>query len=145
VTQSTPALIELIMQASGVPTTNTAGEVKIVPDNDMVMYRLMDIPSDNYAAFLKEAKEFLNTAVQLENKVRTVSYDRILKEVMAIERYYNISITGKSSENGKLIKELLKDETLQRHIYKEEGGKGVLEKFASSQGDNEQRGRQHQQ
>lgn len=141
-TQSTPALIELIMRASGVPTPDGKGGFDVVPDNDMVMYRLMDIPSDNYAAFLKEAKEFLNSAIQLENRVRAVTYSKIVKEVMAIERYYNISITGKSSENGKLIKELLKDETLQKHVFKEEGGKSVLEKFAASQGDNEQRGRE---
>jgi len=122
-----------------VPSPDGKGGFDILPDNDMIMYRLLDVPADNYAAFLKEAKEFLNCAIQLEGKVRQVTYEKILKEVMAIERYYHISVTGKSSEQGKFIKELLKDETLQKHVFKEEGRHGVLEKFAASQGDTDNR------
>lgn len=136
-TSSTPALIELITKTIGSPVPDGNGGFATVPDNDMVVYRLMDIPSNNYAAYLKEAKEFLNTAVQMIGKVRTVSYERIVAEISAIERYYQISITGKASEQGKFIKELLKDETMQRHVFKQEGRKGFMQRMSGAQGEEE--------
>lgn len=144
-TSSTPALIDLVTKTVGSPVPDGKGGFSVVPDNDMIMYRLLDIPSDNYAAFVKEAKEFLNIAVQMSNKVRTVTYDRILREVTAIERYYQMSLTAKSSEDGKFIKELLRDETIQRLSVKEEGKQGLMQRFAAVQGDNESRDTQYQE
>lgn len=134
-TQSAPALIDLVTKTVGTPVSDGHGGFTVLPDNDMIMYRLMDIPTDNYSAFLKEAKEFLNMAMQMETHVRAVTYEQIVREARAIERYYQVSVTGKSSEQGKFIKELLKDETMQKHVFKTEGGRNVLERFAMAQGD----------
>jgi len=79
-TQSAPALLDLVTKTVGTPVSDGHGGFTVLPDNDMIMYRLMDIPTDNYSAFLKEAKEFLNMAMQMETHVRAVTYDQIVRE-----------------------------------------------------------------
>lgn len=134
-TEPIPALIDLIVQTSGQIRVTDEGDVITIPDNEFIKFRLLDIDSDNYAAFLKALMNLKALALTFDTELTPALAAPLKAEVMQHITGYVNSSTGKSSEHSKLIKEIIKDEQHMFHYFKESGGKkSFADRIPSFQG-----------
>ena len=110
---NTDPLVQLLLHSISKPTVNPDGSVGLTYDVEQLKYRLLDIKSDNFVAFLTSYKDMLATCQRLETTqlpavgVALAEYFRSRVESMMI------GVTGQASENAELIRLLLQDRTEQ--------------------------------
>ena len=123
-----PALIALLMQTSG-QTVQTADGIQAVPDPELLKYRLFDISSNNFAALLKRLHELKWLANTFDMQLTPNTARQLKAEVLELFRHFVISASGKSGEQGKLIKEILQDASYSFHTYKDTTRKSKIPSF----------------
>ena len=114
------------------------GELKSIPDNELLKYRLFDIPSDNFAAFLFDIKNVENLANSMADSMTPTLSNQIKRNIAKLVKGYIVSLTGKSAENAGLMKMLLQDESKQYHYIKGMDRAGMLDKIRGVQGPQQQ-------
>jgi len=141
-TNSVPALIEMLMQTTSKAVTNSDGSVAMIPDYDQMRYRLLNVPGNNYAAFLLDIIQLKKDVANLEHDFPTSSYEKLRREIYDVVESYDLSITGKSSEGGQLMKLLLQDINTNFHYFKNmSGGGGMMSKLGGFGGDKDREAR----
>ena len=131
------AMTNLILASVSEERMGIDGAVTNTVDNEMLFYRLLDVDSDNFSAFILEAKNCLTWANTIHEHVTPYVAVSLQREMREIIRNYLISITGKSGEKGKLIRLLLQDRSESIVTFKGDN-KNMLDKLRNSQGDNQQ-------
>ena len=130
--QAVGTLVDMLLQTSGSTVQHENGEVTVTPSNDLVKYRLFDIPDgvDNFSAFLKEVHDLKMLAATFDEQLTPTTAISISAEIVNMLDSYVISLTGKSAENSRLIREILNDDQRMYHFYKDlSKGKRSMFKF----------------
>lgn len=115
-TNSTPA-VQLLMHSISKQATTATGETVTTYDAEQIRYQLYNIDSDNFAASLRSYKDALLTASIIKDNVLPGVGTVVAEQIAKIAENAVISISGKSSEKGKLLHALLKDAHEERIVY----------------------------
>jgi len=135
-TNSIPALIDMLLQVTSKPVVGPDGKISMIPDTDFMRYRLLNIPSNNFSAFLLHCIQLKKDIENLKSGFPELSYNVIRKEIIDTVDSYMLSLTGKSSEGGQLIKLLLQDVNTSYHFFRDmSGGRKMLGGFGGMAGD----------
>ena len=135
---NTPSLIHFLTHTTGSTELLNDGELKSIPDNELLKYRLFDIPTDNFSAFLFNMKHAENLANSMSDSMTPTLSNQIKRNIAKLTKQYIVSLTGKSAENAALMKMLLQDESRQYHYIKGIEKAGVLDRIRGVQGQPEQ-------
>lgn len=142
-----PAAISFLIQTCPTFEWNNEDNVSsIQADVDFMFFRLLQIDSDNFGAFVASARHCVDLVQSMKkNLPPNVFYD-LTSQIKSIIKTDIISMTAKSSEQGgQLLKDVLNDEVTENHFLIEKNSKngdGLLEKVRNLQGpkqDNPQR------
>ena len=106
----------------------------------MMLFRLFDIPTNNFSAFILDANILLTTVHSMSDSMTPAFSQMVINDITKLVRGYIVSLTGKSSEGSTLLKQLLQDESRQYHFFKDMKKENSFSRFIS--GD---RGQQQQQ
>ena len=136
-TDSIGAMTQLILASVSDHKYNADGKAVAVVDSEMLFYRLFDVDSENFAAFIFEIKNCILWADTISDHVTAYVAETLKSEMHAIVRNYLVSVTGKSGEKGKLIRQLLQDKS-ESVITFHGKDKGMMDKMRNSQGNNDQ-------
>lgn len=122
-TQSINVLADLLLQTSGKVVIKEDGSSEVIPNMEMLKYRLMNIDSDNFSAFLKEIFDLESLVNSFDRELTPETATVMKQEISEVIGNYLKAVTGKSSEGGMLVKELLRDEQTMFHFYKDDSRK----------------------
>ena len=135
------AMTNLILSSVSEPHRKADGTIENYVDNELLFYRFLNVNSDNFAAFVLECKNCITWAETIENHVTPFVAVSLKSQMKDIVRNYLVSVTGKSGEDGKLMKMLLQDKSESVIQFKGEN-KGMFDKLKNSQGNNDQQQQQ---
>ena len=106
-----PVMTQFIIDSVSDPI-QVNGETMKLPDLEKLEYRLLQIDSDNFAAFVQKLQRLKIWADELEHHCTPRTAASIKGIVYKQIRTYLIGLTAKSSEKGgRLIKDLLEERT----------------------------------
>jgi len=138
-TSNTSSLLSTIISSVSRQQTNAAGEEILVTDYEELKYRLMNVKSDNFCAFLYSAFETRDNISQMRYDFPSVTYDNIQNQINQIIKNYLTSVSGKSSEaGGMLLKMLLSDLQTNVHYFSELKNKSILSKIGGLAGNKQE-------
>ena len=132
---------QLILQSiSKDITSSETGETQRVYDPEQIRYQLYNIDTDNFAAFLKAHKDVLTIQKHMKETMLPSVASVVVNLIKETTENALISISGKSSENGKLLSMLLNDRQEQKITYDglpKEENTGYLQKLREKTASNE--------
>ena len=109
---SLPAMTQFLIDSVSETTKLESGELVKIPDLDKIQYRLLQIDSNNFGAFIQKAEVLKIWADTLNMHTTPRTAASIRQIVSALMRTYQVGLTGKSSEQGgRLIRDLLEERT----------------------------------
>lgn len=132
---TTPSVVNLLLSSIAETRTTESGEVIKDIDTEFLKYRLFNIEADNFGAFLMAAKDCLTWADAAVDYFTPDVAAAVSRDMRAIVRNHIISLTGKSSEHGILMKSLLQDRTESLITVKGGDKRGLMDRFRNMQGD----------
>ena len=97
--------------------TNATGEMVTTYDPEQLKYQLYNIDSDNFSAFVKAHKDTQLIAGYIEENLLPGVGAALSKIISGLTENAMISISGKSSEKGRLLQMLLKDTHEEKIMY----------------------------
>ena len=105
-------MTQFLIDSVSETTKLESGELVKIPDLDKIQYRLLQIDTDNFAAFIQKAQVLKIWSENLNQHTTPRTAQSIRDIVSALMRSYQIGLTGKSSEQGgRLIRDLLEERT----------------------------------
>ena len=136
-TETVGAMTQLILSSVSEEKYHPDGSTSLAIDNEMLFYRLLDVDSDNFAAFVLEIKNCMTWANTIKDHVTPFVAVTLENEMQELVRNYLVSVTSKSGEKGRLIRMLLQDKSESIVTFKGDN-KSMLDKMRNSQGDGQQ-------
>lgn len=109
----TDQLVQLMLHSISQPMSNPDGSVGLTYNTEELKYRLMDVHSDNFVAFIDAHKEVHSICDRIEATQLPDVGKAVADFFRAEADGMMISITGQSSERAELTKMLLQDRTEQ--------------------------------
>lgn len=137
---NTNAAVQLLLQSVSEQHVSPTGDVVTTFDPEKIRFQLYNVDSKNFSAFLRSYKDVQHAASHIRRTVLPGVGDAIAKVMDDMAESAMISISGKSSEDGQLMKMLLRETQEQKIIYSGVPGekKGGVGGFLSGLGQNNQ-------
>ena len=102
-------VINLLLHSVSKEAIDPDGSAQMHYDPEMLVYRLYNVESDNFPAYIGAHKNVITWANQLRNTTNTVTGKAIADLMVELTANNLISLTGTSAKNGEFMKALLLD------------------------------------